>query len=254
MVDLDQLDRAAASPRPDRLDDVPALGELVAGRLGNAVLGPHDRRQREVDGSVPGKLNQRGASTASCGESPWSITSETTWALHWVCWSPPGVPPTSHGCPSRQTRKALSVCMVRRPGARTFGWPSSSEKPRPARLLSVMPVSPATTPEPNAAERLWMNETALPSPVDDGEVARVGRVLGDERALGEPRSAGSISARRRAACSFADELLERPPDERRVARHGGCDPRRRASSPRRGDGSGRRRAGRARPSRSPPGC
>jgi hypothetical protein len=45
-----------------------------------------------------------------------------------------------------------------------FGCPSSSENPRPARLFSVIPVSPATTPEPNAADRLWMNETALPSP------------------------------------------------------------------------------------------
>ena len=26
------------------------------------------------------------------------------------------------------------------------------------------PVSPATTPLPNPAERLWMNETAIPSP------------------------------------------------------------------------------------------
>ena len=34
---------------------------------------------------------------------------------------PPGVPPTSHGLPSRKSMYAFSVCIVRRPGAMTFG-------------------------------------------------------------------------------------------------------------------------------------
>src|SRR5262245_47038405 len=43
-VDFDQLDRAAARPRPERLYDVPTLGELAPGGLGDALLGPHDCR------------------------------------------------------------------------------------------------------------------------------------------------------------------------------------------------------------------
>src|SRR5262249_4375943 len=92
-----------------------------------------------VAGSVPGKLNQRGVSSASGRDIPWSTRLVIVWAFHCVCWSPPGVPPTSHGRPSRQTRYAFSVCMVRLPGAMTLGWPSPRLKPRPARLLSVMP-------------------------------------------------------------------------------------------------------------------
>jgi len=51
-------------------------------------------------GSVPGKLNQRGASTASCTLIPNSTTLTNTCTFHWGCPSPPGVPQTKYGRPS----------------------------------------------------------------------------------------------------------------------------------------------------------
>ena len=57
----------------------------------------------------------------------------------------------------------MRVCIVRLPPAITLGCPSSRVNPRPARLLRVIPVSPATTPLPKPAERVD-EETALPWP------------------------------------------------------------------------------------------
>ena len=50
----------------------------------------------------------------------------------------------------------------RLPGAISFGCPGSRENSA-ARLCKMIPVSPATMPEPKTSEMLVMNETALRS-------------------------------------------------------------------------------------------
>ena len=74
--------------------------------------------------------------------------------------------------PSLNTIAGISVWNGRLPGANWLGCPGSSEKPVP-RLCSMMPVSPATTPDPKALKMLLMNDTAIAVLVDDREVGRV---------------------------------------------------------------------------------
>ena len=70
-------------------------------------------------------------------------------------------PNATHGLPSFMIIAGTSVCKGRLCGAIWLGCPGVSTKPEP-RLCSVMPVSPATKPAPNALNSDWMNDTTLP--------------------------------------------------------------------------------------------
>jgi len=62
--------------------------------------------------------------------------------LVWTCQNDPRVPTTTRGAPSWSSIQEFSVCTGRLPGGRLLGLK------QPMRLLSRMPVSPATTPFP----------------------------------------------------------------------------------------------------------
>ena len=111
-----------------------------------------------------------------------------------------------------------------------LGWPSSSSKQCPARLVSRMPVSPATTPEPKAAERVKISETIRPSA---SMATERGGVAGGEHAGVDrpPRSAESMAAYRSAAHSLERSAVERRLDDNRDPRRRRGGRRRRGAAP-----------------------
>ena len=77
---------------------------------------------------------------ASCKFMPCTTCRRKKAGDHWSCWSPPGVPNTMYGSPSRSASEGDSEVQGMTPGVRVFGRPSSShvicsrvliEKPRP---------------------------------------------------------------------------------------------------------------------------
>ena len=81
---------------------------------------------------------------------PNSMRFSSTCTCPCGCMSPPITPNDSQGRPSFITIAGTSVWNGRFPGATWFGWPASSVNSAP-RFWSAIPVSPATTPEPNAS-------------------------------------------------------------------------------------------------------
>ena len=66
-------------------------------------------------------------SSATCNIAS-VINKVMAWTFHWTCRSPPGVPPTIHGRPSRQSILLLSARIVFLPGATTLACPGQSFK------------------------------------------------------------------------------------------------------------------------------
>ena len=111
----------------------------------------------------------------------------------------PARPPTAAARPPGRACPGSSVWAVRLRGARTFGWPGSSENDAP-RFWKWTPVSGSTTPEPNPAAFDWIRLTAFPSAsttpsqIVPPTSVRAGGGAGSARR-------GSIRAARSAACA-----------------------------------------------------
>ena len=93
-----------------------------------------------------------GASIASCRFMPRSTWRRRTWSAHCSCWSPPGVPHTRYGSPSRSTRPGQSVVRgACRDEATTAGPPRARTSAHGCRAASRARVSPASS----AASHRW---------------------------------------------------------------------------------------------------
>ena len=153
----------------------------------------------------PGSCDQRGASTASCGEH--AVVDHVGDHLR--------VPLrllVAAGRAADEPRLPVAADEVRvqrvhRPLARarcTFGWPASRLKPRPARLLSVMPVSPGDDAGAERGRQAVDERDRVAVAVRrprSSSCRRRARPTSARRRSNAP-ARGSISARRRAACSL----------------------------------------------------
>ena len=119
------------------------------------------------------------------------------------------------GAPSRNTRYVFSVCIVRFPGASTFGWPGSSEKPR-IRLFMMMPVPGIATAGPQLREDALDERAHIARAVRHDERCRVRR---RRRHDGAARAcSGSIAARRSGRPLLRQQPRRIEVHKRRVAR------------------------------------
>ena len=86
----------------------------------------------------------------------------TIWMRDCVWLSPPGVPSVKARLPSAfNAIMGVSVWYGLLPGATTLGWFGSRLNNAP-RFWRTTPVSGSNKPEPNEANRLWIQLTALP--------------------------------------------------------------------------------------------
>ena len=101
-----------------------------------------------VTDQLVGETTHRGASMARWTSSPSSTIRARSWRWVWACPSPPMVPNTSQGRPSRRAMAGMRVCSVRLRGATALACDGSSENIAP-RFWRLMPQPGTVTPDPN---------------------------------------------------------------------------------------------------------
>ena len=154
-------DAAPSSSHEDRLAAAEAVTSLLVERpRGRARSSSPARSQRPSSRRTASpSTRKRGRSSAACGSSPSSTSAETSWRCA-CAWMKPPMTPNGPEQPAvaeehpGDDRVVGPAAGLDAPGDREAGAAVLEDDARPRR----------DDAEPKPSKRLWMNETAMPSP------------------------------------------------------------------------------------------